>query len=41
MALVLKLSTDLKKKRSWAASKTTVVIQIETITHLMDIVKPC
>lgn len=28
-----------KKKRSWAAGKKTVIIQIETITHLMDIVK--
>lgn len=40
MASVLELSTELKKKkRSWAAGKKTVIIQIETITHLMDIVK--
>lgn len=42
MALLLEASTDLKKKEEVGLLvKTTVLSQIETIIHLMDIVKPC
>lgn len=47
MALLLEVSTDLKKKEEddeeevGLLVKTTVLSQIETIIHLMDIVKPC